>query len=334
MKKRNLGFMKLVGATVVASLLLSVNVHAEELEDLVNSEDIETASEEINTLDNKVDDLSEKCSDSEVTEEISSIADGIDNLDDLFSAIANDFTKLRSKVNQHKKDIISGLNSKVYVQDNISENASYEDIIAKINDIDYKGTLNVTLDSSEKYTLESGYYDGGTIDVSAIVEAARQEGFKAGKEDGYNEGFKAGKADGDKVGYSRGLADGERTGYSRGSADGDRTGYSRGLADGKTQGVNMRHHDIKNLGNMSEGHSYTWVVDGDYNILAIWVHGHGRQPIQMSTSSGTTIYAHVDYYGGGSAALFTNVPRGAVITFNGSGKEKNDISADIYVANK
>ena len=80
-----------------------------------------------------------------------------------------------------KKDIISGLNSKVYVQDNISENASYEDIIAKINDIDYKGTLNITLDGDGAYTLERGYYDGGTIDVSALVEAARKEGVEEGK---------------------------------------------------------------------------------------------------------------------------------------------------------
>lgn len=236
MKKRNIGIsrilVKLMGTTLATFLFFSLNVHAEEVEELVNSEDIATASEEISTLDNKVDDLSEKCSDSGVTEEISSIADGIDNLDDLFSAIANDFTKLRSKVNQHKKDIISGLNSKVYVQDNISESASYEDIIAKINDIDYKGTLNITLDGDGAYTLERGYYDGGTIDVSALVEAARQEGYNAGKEEADKTGYQRGLAEGDKAGYQRGLAEGDKAGYQRGVAEGNTAGYNRGRSEG------------------------------------------------------------------------------------------------------
>ena len=93
---------------------------------------------------------------------------------------------------KNKADIISGLNSNVYVMNKIPESATYADIISKINDIKYHGTIDVTLDNNDKYTLESGYYDGGTIDVSAIIEAARQEGIKEGEEKGY----KAGKADG------------------------------------------------------------------------------------------------------------------------------------------
>lgn len=285
MKKGNVGFIKLVGAIFAASLLLSVNVHAEELEDLVNSEDISTASEEISTLDNKVDDLSEKCSDSGVTEEISSIADGIDNLDDLFSAIANDFTKLRSKVNQHKKDIISGLNSKIYVQDNISENASYEDIIAKINDIDYKGTLNITLDGDGAYTLERGYYDGGTIDVSAIVEAARQEGFKAGKEEGYNEGLKDGKADGDKAGYSRGLADGQKQGVEVGKQQAINENSQAWIDQGYNYGINATKSYSTNLVTIVRG----WTPHGGMQNCHL-----DTVPITVTISGNSVHVASVD----------------------------------------
>ena len=48
MKKRNIGFTrnftKLIGTALSLSLVLSTNVHAEELEELVNSEDIAMAA--------------------------------------------------------------------------------------------------------------------------------------------------------------------------------------------------------------------------------------------------------------------------------------------------
>lgn len=293
MKKRNIGIsrilVKLMGTTLATFLFFSLNVHAEEVEELVNSEDIATASEEISTLDNKVDDLSEKCSDSGVTEEISSIADGIDNLDDLFSVIANDFTKLRSKVNQHKKDIINGLNSKVYVQDNISESASYEDIIARINDIDYKGTINVTLDSNESYKLESGYYEGGTIDVSALVEAARQEGYNAGKEEGLKEGkeegFNAGKEEGFKEGKEEGIKEGKdiaiienkQTWINEGKRLGDADGYARGIKE-----VNS----VAPYYTTSTDSTYVIPKDGIYHLYA-------SAGSTLQDNHYTTVYARV-----------------------------------------
>lgn len=280
MKKRNLGFtrnfMKLMGATLAASLLFTMNVHAEEVEELDNSEDITTISDGIDTLDEKVDVLNNNCQDEGVSDDISDMSSVIDILNDTISRLSNNYSKLLLTINKNKYSIISGLNKSVYANNKISENASYSDVISKINDIKYQGTLDVTPDDNGKYTFESGYYEGGTIDISAIVEAARQEareeglkegkeeglkegkeeGFKEGKEEGLKEGkeealkegreegYKAGKedglkeglADGDKAGYSRGLADGDKAGYSRGLTDGDRAGYSRGLTDGKRQG--------------------------------------------------------------------------------------------------
>ena len=287
MKKRNLGFtrnfIKLIGATLAASLLLSVNVHAEEVEELDNSEDIATISDGIDTLDEKVDSLNDNCQDEGVSDEISGMSSLINILNETISRLSMDYSKLLLTIDRNKYSIINGLNKSVYANNKISENASYSDIISKINDIKYQGTLDVTPDDNGKYTFESGYYEGGTIDISAIVEAARQEareeGYKAGKEDGLKEGkeegltegkeegFKAGKeeglkegkeegikegkADGDEAGYSRGLADGDKAGYSRGVADGDKSGYSRGLTDGDRAGYSRGLTDGKKQGEAS-----------------------------------------------------------------------------------
>ncbi|WP_027209314.1 hypothetical protein [Butyrivibrio hungatei] len=419
MKKRNLGFtrnfMKLMCATLAASLLLSVNVHAEE-ENV--SEDIAAIEDGIDTLDDKVDALNDKCQDEELSEDISGVSDFIAYLSEQISTLTMKYTNELLTAERNRHSIINSLNKSVYANNNISENTSYSDIVSKIKNIKYQGTLDVTLDGNDKFTLESGYYEGGTIDVSAIVEAVREEaynagkadgykegkeeglkegitegiksgrdegvkagkeegfnagkeegikegfesgkeegfnagkeegltegkeeGFKAGKEEGYNEGLKDGKADGDKAGYSRGLADGQKQGVEAGKQQAINEnrqawidqGYSYGIQQGKTQGVDMKYIGTIPLGNMSDGQRNTWIAQSNYNILAIWVHGHGWQQVQMSTSAGNTIYANVDYYGGGSAALFTNVPAGAVITFSGSGKEKNNINADIYAAYK
>lgn len=287
MKKSNLGFtrnfMKLMGATLAASLLFTMNVHAEEVEELDNSEDITTISDGIDTLDEKVDVLNNNCQDEGVSDDISDMSSVIDILNDTISRLSNNYSKLLLTINKNKYSIISGLNKSVYANNKISENASYSDVISKINDIKYQGTLDIAPDDNGKYTFESGYYEGGTIDISAIVETARQEareeGYKAGKEDGLKEGkeegltegkeegFKAGKeeglkegkeegikegkADGDEAGYSRGLADGDKAGYSRGLADGDKSGYSRGLTDGDRAGYSRGLTDGKKQGEAS-----------------------------------------------------------------------------------
>ena len=281
MKKRNLGFtrnfMKLMGATLAASLLLSVNVHAEE-EDA--SEDIATIADGIDTLDDKVDTLNDKCQDEELSEDISGMSDLVAFLNETITRLSMKYSNHLSTVERDRHSIINGLNKNVYANSKISENASYSDIISKINDIKYQGPLDVTPDDNGKYTFESGYYEGGTIDISAIVEAARQEareeGYKAGKEDGLKEGkeegfnegkeeglnegkeagfkegkeegIKEGQADGDEAGYSRGLADGDKAGYSRGVADGDKAGYSRGLADGDRAGYSRGSADGQKQG--------------------------------------------------------------------------------------
>ena len=255
--------MKLIGAALAMSLLFSTTVYAEELDDFVNSEDITTMSEEIDTIGDQVDTLNENNSDDELSDDISTISDGIDTLDDLLSSIMSSFNSLKSSLTKYKSNIISALNSNVYAQNNISSDASFEEVVDKINDIKYMGTVDITLDSSDSYALESGYYDGGTIDASAVYEAARKEGFDAGKEEGKTEGYKdgltAGKKEGETTGYKNGYTDGKK--------QGDTEGYNRGYNAGKTAG-------IKEVGGTnpftttSSSSSYTIPKDGKYFVSA------------------------------------------------------------------
>ena len=212
MKKRNVGFTrnftKLIGTALALSLVLSTNVHAEELEELVDSEDITTISDGIDTLDEKVDALNDNCQDESLSDDISDISGMIDVLNETISKLSQNYYKLSLTINKNRQSIIEGLNKSVYANDNISGNATYSDIISKINSIKYQGSLAITPDGNGNYTFESGYYDGGTIDVSAIIEAARQEG----KEEAYKEGFAAGKEQGIKIGKEQGYKEGLEAG--------------------------------------------------------------------------------------------------------------------------
>ncbi|MCR4997104.1 MAG: hypothetical protein K6A61_07365, partial [Butyrivibrio sp.] len=238
MKKRNIGisriFMKLMGTTLATFLLFSLNVHAEEVEELDNSEDIATISDGIDTLDEKVDTLNDNCQDEGVSDDISGMSGLISILNETISRLSTDYSKLLMTIDRNKYSIINGLNKSVYANNKISENASYSDVISKINNIKYQGTLDVTLGSNDKFTLESGYYEGGTIDVSAIVEAVREEAYNAGKADGYKEG----KEEGLKEGITEGIKSGREEGVNAGKEEGFKAGKEEGLKEGKEEGFN------------------------------------------------------------------------------------------------
>ena len=260
MKKRNLGFtrnfIKLMGATLAASLLLSVNVHAEE-ENV--SEDIATIEDGIDTLDDKVDTLNDKCQDEELSEDISGMSDLVAFLNETISRLSMKYSNHLSTVEMDRHSIINGLNKNVYVNNNISENASYSDIISKINNIKYQGTFDASLDNNGKYTLESGYYEGGTIDISAIVEAARQEGKEEGLKEGEEKGFKEGFKEGLKEGKEEGFKAGKEEGLTEGKEEGFKAGKEEGLTEGKEKGYNAGVEDGKEAGRedmMTNGRSW------------------------------------------------------------------------------
>ena len=239
MKKRNLGFtrnfMKLMGATLAASLLLSVNVHAEE-ENV--SEDIAAIEDGIDTLDDKVDALNDKCQDEELSEDISGVSDFIAYLSEQISTLTMKYTNELLTAERNRHSIINSLNKSVYANNNISENTSYSDIVSKIKSIKYQGTLDVTLDGNDKFTLESGYYEGGTIDVSAIVEAVREEAYNAGKADGYKEGKEEGLKEGITEGIKSGRDEGVKAGKEEGFNAGKEEGIKEGFESGKEEGFN------------------------------------------------------------------------------------------------
>ena len=296
MKKRNidikLNLLKLVGAAMAMSLLFSTNVYAEELDGFVNSEDITTMSDEIETLSDKVDTISENNSDDELSNDISSVSDGLGVLEDLIASVMKQFNEVKASLYQYKSNIISALNSNVYSQNNISSDASFEDVVDKINDIKYMGTVDITIDSNDTYTLESGYYDGGTIDVSALYEAARAEGFEAGKEEGYNEGLEEGKKQGESTGYKKG--------YDAGKKAGDKAGYDRGLAEGKKQGDAAGYNRAKTeIINNGSGKKYTMSfngatsnknkVSGVLNIPAQYLNGYSKYYVTVTVYKGSNI---------------------------------------------
>ena len=242
MKKRNIDIsrilVKLMGTTLATFLFFSMNVHAEEVEELDNSEDIATISDGIDTLDEKVDTLNDNCQDEGVSDDISSMSGLIGILNETISRLSMDYSKLLITIDRNKYSIINGLNKSVYANNKISENASYSDVISKINNIKYQGTLDVTLDGNDKFTLESGYYEGGTIDVSAIVEAVREEAYNAGKADGYKEGKEEGLKEGITEGIKSGRDEGVKAGKEEGFNAGKEEGIKEGFESGKEEGFN------------------------------------------------------------------------------------------------
>ncbi|SCX93189.1 hypothetical protein SAMN02910451_00794 [Butyrivibrio hungatei] len=242
MKKRNIDIsrilVKIMGTTLATFLFFSMNVHAEEVEELDNSEDIATISDGIDTLDEKVDTLNDNCQDEELSEDISDISYVIDVLNETISKLSRNYAKLSSTIDNNRRSIIDGLNRTVFSNNNISKSASYSDVISKINGIKNHGTLDVTLDGNDKFTLESGYYEGGTIDVSAIVEAVREEAYNAGKADGYKEGKEEGLKEGITEGIKSGRDEGVKAGKEEGFNAGKEEGIKEGFESGKEEGFN------------------------------------------------------------------------------------------------
>ena len=274
MKKRNIGIsrilVKLMGTTLATFLFFSLNVHAEEVEELDNSEDIATISDGIDTLDEKVDTLNDNCQDEELSEDISDISYVIDVLNETISKLSRNYAKLSSTIDNNRRSIIDGLNRTVFSNNNISKSASYSDVISKINGIKNHGTLDVTLDGNDKFTLESGYYEGGTIDVSAIVEAVREEAYNAGKADGYKEGkeegLKEGLTEGIKSGRDEGVKAGKEEGFNAGKEEGIKEGFESGKEEGfktgREEGVNVgKEYMMTNTEN--------WISTGRSSSLSI-----------------------------------------------------------------
>ena len=311
MKKRNIvinrNVLKLVGTVMAMSLLFSTNVYAEELDEFVNSEDITTMSDEIDTLGDKVDTLNESNSDDGLSDQISSISDGIGVLDDLLSSIMSSFNSLKDSLAQYKSDIISALNSNVYSQNNISSDASFEDVVDKINDIKYMGNVDITIDSNDTYEIESGYYDGGTIDVSAVYEGAREEG----RTEGYNNGLTEGKKQGETTGY--------KNGYTAGVKQGDADGYKRGYSAGQVSSIDP-------FSTNSRSAAYTVPKDGKYfvsaSVGAKMEDNHRSSVTAQVTGTGINLVATASASHGkslyASNTCVVNLKRGTVVTVSAS----------------
>ncbi len=124
------------------------------------------------------------------SEDLKTVANGIDNLNTNVATLQQAFTDLGDQTAEYKTQIISGLNSNVYAKANIDATATFEQIIDKINnipaptvaqgayysngdnsglgvgispssvaaDVDIDGVTDLNLAVNESITLPSGYY--------------------------------------------------------------------------------------------------------------------------------------------------------------------------------
>lgn len=124
------------------------------------------------------------------SKDLTNIANGIDTLNSDISIMETAMTSLSNQTKTYKTDIINGLNSSVYAKANISSDASFEQIIEKINnipapttavgtystggdntglgvglssstpqaDVNIDGVTTLNLGIDEAITLPSGYY--------------------------------------------------------------------------------------------------------------------------------------------------------------------------------
>lgn len=143
------------------------------------------------------------------------IINGLNNTIYASDKISSDatFPEIISKINNIPTPNIEGSNSDIVIGDNgninlgIGETVTlpagyYSDSITVINNIVNRGKLNWAPTTKTTYTVPSGYYEGGTLDVSKVYEAA----YNAGKTAGYNEGYNKGKTEGYNTGYNAGVA--------------------------------------------------------------------------------------------------------------------------------
>lgn len=120
------------------------------------------------------------------SKDLTTIAGGVEDINSNMAILSQSFTDLTAASNGYKSDIIAGLNSNVYAKNNIAADATFEDIISKINNIpapttatgnvwsggdnsgigitsngqsvNIDGVTSLNLAVNESVTLPSGYY--------------------------------------------------------------------------------------------------------------------------------------------------------------------------------
>lgn len=106
--------------------------------------------------------------------DLSSIAGGIDNLNSNMGVLSNKYDELTEASIKHKAEIIKGLNSNVYAKANIDSSATYDDLIKKINNIPAPTIANgLYYANGDNSGLNAGLSSGkinGDINIDSITE--------------------------------------------------------------------------------------------------------------------------------------------------------------------
>lgn len=291
-------------------------------EQSVTTEDIKAVSEEIAALDEQIEDVSsdipeeykteDESSDEDLSAEISDVSNGIDTLAEQIEALSKEVTnlskknaKLVSTILKYQSDIIKGLNNTVYANNKIPEDASFPEIISKINNISMpeigssnKDTVNisdkgeVSIGLGEKITLPAGYYPESITVSNDIVNRGQLNWNPAGAA-AYNipSGYYTGGTINSTAAYNNGYSAGHGVGYNAGNGAGYNAGYNAGNSAGYSAGYNAGYNDGYGRGQASKSGTFRFRTsyNGNKNVfVTMWVNGQQYQTLNASDG-------HVDY---------------------------------------
>lgn len=274
---------KIIGIAMAFSMTAQTAVYAAsdseaELDEVFQTKDFTTMSETIDAIDEKVDDLNSDSKDEEKTDDNESGKENnqekkIDELDLQIEILAKNYADLIATIYKYKADIIKGLNSSVYANDNISSDASYTDIISGINnipvpktaygkyfakgdnsglgvelsdsatraDVNIDGVNELNLGVNQSITLPSGYYDRDLVINNNILNRGSLS--LSPKEDktytipsGFYEGGTIDTSNVYNAGKEEGYSAGKEEGYTAGKDAGYTAGKEAGYSAGKDAG--------------------------------------------------------------------------------------------------
>ena len=275
----------------IVALSEGIDTLEEQVEDLkknysedeqsVTTEDIKAVSEEIAALDEQIENVSsnvpeeykteDDSSDEDLLDEISDVSNGIDTIAEQIEALSKEVAnlskknaKLVSTILKYQSDIIKGLNNTVCANDKIPSDASFPEIISKINNISMpkigssnNNTVNISdkgeisIGVGEKITLPAGYYPESITISNDIVNRGELNWNPAGAAaynipSGYYTGGTLNSTNAYNKGYDNGYSAGHGVGYNAGHGAGYNAGHNDGYNAGYNAGynVNNRSHSV------------------------------------------------------------------------------------------
>ena len=244
------------------------------------------------------------------SDDLKNIGKGVDALNNNIAILTDKYDELATASEQYRGELISGLNSNVYAKANIPTEASYKDIISKINNIPapttalgkyYKdgdntglgvgisnslqnidvgigGINSLKLGINESITLPSGYYPENMTIHNNVLNRGSLNWNPTGNTSmdipsGYYSGGKISTSNAYNAGSTNGYNQGRNDGYNQGRND----GYNQGHSDGQASKSGSFRFRTSYSGNNRvdctiwvNGQEYTHLHDSDGKVDYTW----------------------------------------------------------------